>query len=79
MYIIKISQKINLNYFIWTKSQYDMNFQSFFKIMFKMKFLKNRMQCNILIQQVGWFDGRGVHFHFKGQRIKSQEWCVCGQ
>ncbi len=43
--------------------------------MFKMKYLINRMLCNILSQQVGWFDGKGACFHYKGQRIKPREWC----
>jgi hypothetical protein len=47
--------------------------------MFRMKYLKNRMQYNILTQQMGWLDGRGVCFHFQGRKIKSHEWCVHGQ
>ncbi len=27
--------------------------------MFKMKYLVNKMQSNILLQQVGWLDGKG--------------------
>ncbi len=42
-----------------------------------MKYLVNRMQCNILLQQVKWLDGRGVCLHFKGQGIKPHKWCVC--
>jgi hypothetical protein len=34
-------------------------------VMFKMKYSINTMQCNILSQQVGWLDGRGVCFHPK--------------
>jgi hypothetical protein len=34
--------------------------------MFKIKYLINIVQCNILLQQVGWFDGRGVCLHSKG-------------
>jgi hypothetical protein len=30
-----------------------------------MKYLINKMQCNILSQQVGWLDGRGVCLHSK--------------
>ncbi len=44
--------------------------------MFKMKYLIYRMQCNTLSQQVGWFDGGGVCFHFKGQRIKIHKWSI---
>jgi glucan-binding YG repeat protein len=47
--------------------------------MFKMKYLINKMQCNILSQQVGWVDGGGVYFHFKSQGIKFHKWCVRGQ
>jgi hypothetical protein len=55
-----------------------MNFQSLRFNNFKVKYLINRMHCNILSQQVGWFDGRGVCFHFKGHKIKPHKWCVCG-
>jgi hypothetical protein len=44
--------------------------------MLKMKYLINRMECNTLLQQVWWIDGRGVYLHFKGQRIKLHKWCV---
>ncbi len=45
--------------------------------MFKMKYLINKMKCNILSQQVGWFDGKNVFLPSKGQRIKPHKWCVC--
>ncbi len=41
-----------------------------------MKYLLNKMQCHILSQQLGWLDGKGVYFHFKGERIKSHKWYV---
>jgi hypothetical protein len=44
-----------------------------------MKYLINRMQCNTLSQQVWWFDGRGVYFDLKVQRIKLHKWCVFDQ
>jgi hypothetical protein len=47
------------------------NFKVYVFVMFKMKYLINRMQCKILSQQLGWFDGGG-------QRIKPHKWC-CGQ
>ncbi len=47
--------------------------------MFKMKYLINKMQCNILSQQVKWFDNMGVCLHFKGQGFKPHKWCVHGQ
>ncbi len=34
------------------------------------------MQCNILSQQVGWLDGRGVYLHLRSQAIKLHKWCV---
>jgi len=37
-------------------------------MMFKMKYLINKMQCNTLTQQVWCFDGRDVCLHPKGQR-----------
>jgi hypothetical protein len=63
MYIIEfflnriISFEQNLNN-IWI-------FKVYVFIMFKMKHLINKMQCNILSQQVGWLDGKGVCFHSK--------------
>ncbi len=42
-----------------------------------MKHLINIMKCNILSQQVGWLDGKGVCFCFKGQNIKPHKRCVC--
>jgi hypothetical protein len=56
-----------------------MNFQILCFCNFKMKYFINRMNCNILSQQMTWFDGRGVCFHFKGQAIKPLKWCVRGQ
>jgi hypothetical protein len=47
--------------------------------MFKIKHLKNGMQCNTLLEQVWWLDGMGVYFHPRGQGIKPHKWCVCGQ
>ncbi len=44
--------------------------------MFKMKHLINRIQCNTLLQQMWWIDGRGVYLHPRGQRIKPHKWCV---
>jgi hypothetical protein len=40
-----------------------------------MKYLINKMQCNVVSQQVGWLDGR----MFKCQEIKPHKWCVRGQ
>jgi len=47
-----------------------------FFVMFKMKHLINRMQCNTLSQYMWWFDGKGVYFHPKGLRIKPHK-MVC--
>ncbi len=47
--------------------------------MFKIKYLINRMQRNILSQQIWWLDGKGGWLYFKGQRIKPHKWCICGQ
>ncbi len=47
--------------------------------MFKMKYLINRMQCNTLSQQMWWFDGKGVYFHFGGQGIKFHKCSVYDQ
>jgi hypothetical protein len=48
-------------------------------VMFKMKYLINKMQCNTLSQQVWWLDDKGVCFHPRSEGIKPHKWCVCGQ
>ncbi len=40
-----------------------------------MKYLINKMQCNIISQQVGWLDGKGVCFQFK-RSIFTSRVCV---
>jgi hypothetical protein len=35
------------------------------------------MQCNVILQQVGWLDGRGVCLYYKGQGIKPVTNGVC--
>jgi hypothetical protein len=42
-------------------------FKFFVFVMFKMKYLINKMQCNTLSKQMWWLDGRGVCLHPKGQ------------
>jgi hypothetical protein len=54
-------------------------FKVYVFVMFEMKYLIDKMQCNILSQQVGWLDGRNVCLHSKGQGIKLHKWCVRGQ
>ncbi len=54
-------------------------FKVYVFVMFKMKYLINRMYCNILSQQVGWFDGKGVYPQSKSQGIKPHGWCCVGQ
>ncbi len=45
--------------------------------MFKIKYLINKMQCNILSQQARWLDGKGVCLHSKGQKSRDQtSWVV---
>jgi hypothetical protein len=39
-------------------------------IMFKMKYLINKMQCNTLSQQVWWLDGKGGCLYLRSQGIK---------
>jgi hypothetical protein len=41
------------------------NFKVYILIIFLMKYLINRMQCNILSQQMGWLNGKGVCFILK--------------
>jgi hypothetical protein len=78
MYIIEIKKKKT-----WIVS-FEQNFNKIwiFKVyvfvMFKIKYLINIMQCNILSQQVGWLDGMVVCFHFKDQVIKPHKCCVSG-
>jgi len=67
--IISFGQNLNK---IWI-------FEVYVFVMYKMKHLINRMQCNTLSQQMWWLDGRGVCLHSKNQRIKPNKWCVCGQ
>ncbi len=55
-----------------------MNFKVYVFVTFKMKYLINKMQCNILSQQMKWLDGKVVCFHSKDQRIKHHKWCVHG-
>jgi hypothetical protein len=47
-------------------------------VIFKMKYLINRMQCYTL-SQVWWLDGRSIYLHPRGQSFKSHKWCVCSQ
>jgi hypothetical protein len=44
-----------------------------------MKYLINKMQCNILSKNVRWFNGKGVCLYLKGQGIKPDKWGVYGQ
>jgi hypothetical protein len=44
-------------------------FKVYVFIMFKMKYLINRLQCNTLSQPVWWLDGKDVCHHTKGQGI----------
>jgi len=37
--------------------------------------LNFQKEIHVLPQQVGWFDGKGVCLHSKGQGIKPHEWC----
>jgi hypothetical protein len=62
--IISFEQNINK---IWI-------FKVYVCVMFKMKYSINRMQCNILSQQVKWVDGKGACLNSKGQKIKPHEW-----
>jgi hypothetical protein len=54
-------------------------FKFYIFVMFKMKYLINNMQCNILSWEVWWLNGKGVCFHPRGQGIKPHKWCVCDQ
>ncbi len=49
-----------------------------FFLMFKIKYLINKMKFNILSQHVWWLDGKGVSLHFRYQSIKPRK-CVYGQ
>jgi hypothetical protein len=54
-------------------------FKVYVFVIFKMKYLINKMQCNTLSWQVWWFDGKGVCLHIRCQGIKPHKWCVCDQ
>jgi hypothetical protein len=49
---------------------FEQNLKVYVFVMFKMKYLINRMSCNILSQKVRWLNGKGVCWPSKGQRIK---------
>jgi hypothetical protein len=38
--------------------------------MFKIKYGVNKMHCTIISHQVGWFDGKVIHIHLWGLKIK---------
>ncbi len=44
-----------------------------------MKYLINKMQCNILSHQVGWLDGKGVAFIPKVKASNLMCGVMCGQ
>jgi len=50
MFIIEFKKKVNSNHFIWTKFNKIWIFKVYVFVMFKMKYLINRMWCNILSQ-----------------------------
>jgi hypothetical protein len=54
-------------------------FKAFVFVMFKMKYLIHKMQCNTLSQLVWWLDGKGVFPHPRGQWIEFHKWCICNQ
>ncbi len=83
MYIIEIFKKVigiisfeqNINK-IWI-------FKVYVFVMFKMKYLINKMECNILSQHMGWLDGNGVcpnskvkGSNFMGGVVYGQQWYV---
>jgi hypothetical protein len=43
MSIIELKKKVNSNHFIWTKSQIRYEFKVYVFVMFKMKYLINKM------------------------------------
>jgi len=53
-------------------------FKLYIFVMFKMKYLINKMQCNTRSEQVWWLDGRVFCLHFTSQRIKLHKWYVIG-
>jgi len=72
-------KKKNLNHSLWQNFNKISILKVYVIIMFKMKYLINRMQCNTLSQKMGYFDNKGVCFHFEGQGIKPYKWCVHDQ
>ncbi len=58
MYIIEFKKnKLKSFHLDKISIRYEFSKKNIF-VMFKMKYLINRMQYNILSQQVGWFDGK---------------------
>jgi hypothetical protein len=78
MYIIEFFKKLTRIISFGQNFNKIWIFNVYVFVMFKMKYLINRMQCNIS-SQVRWFDGRGVCLHYKGQGIKPHKLCVSGQ
>jgi hypothetical protein len=75
MYIIEKNNKLNFNHLFGQIFNKIWIFKVYVFIMFKIKYLINKMQCNTLSQQVWWFDGKGVYMHVRGQKVKFHKWC----
>ncbi len=79
MYIIEKSLKLKFNISFGQNFNKIWTFKIYVCVMFKMKYLINKMQDNTLSQQVWWLYGRNVCFHPRGQNIKPHKWCVYAQ
>ncbi len=78
-YVCMEEKKLNLTLVISFEQNFNQIwiFKVYVFVMFKIKYLVNRMQCNTLLQQLWWVDGKGVCLHPKGQGSKPHKWCVC--
>jgi hypothetical protein len=86
--ILHFQKKINVIMYIWGKKNliqiisFEQNFNNiwickvYVFVMFKMKYLINKMQCYILSQQVRWLDGTSVCLHAECQKDQTSQ-VVC--
>jgi hypothetical protein len=78
MYIIEKKFNSTLIISFWQNLNKTWNFKVYDFLMFKMKYLINKMQCNTLSQQ-GWLiNDKGICLHLRGQGNKLHKWCVYG-
>jgi hypothetical protein len=75
MYIIEFFKKISRIISFEQNLTKIWIFKVYVFVMFKMKFLINKVYYNILSQQMGQLDGKGVCLQSKSDGIKPHGWC----